>query len=164
MDTSDRLLGQHAMQDGHLHRQAIEGLALDHRARTIQNFIGHRDIAAHGQAVHQLRIGQGSCEPALAHAPVREVGAQPRIRFHIAVVRRRTPLLGVHHARARERRARDPMYSVSEPPAALAAKRAFSMTCGGSANPSGRSTTTSMPRIAAMCTVAAGTASGRAFG
>ena len=65
------------MQDRHLHRQAVEGLALHDRARTIQNFIGHSDIAAHGQAVHQLRIGQGMLEPALAHAPVREVGAQP---------------------------------------------------------------------------------------
>ena len=38
------------------------------------------------------------------------------------------------------------------------------MMAGGSANPSGRSTTTSMPRMAAMCTVAAGTASGSARG
>ena len=35
---------------------------------------------------------------------------------------------------------------------------------GGSAKPSGRATTTSMPRIAAMCTMAAGTASGNALG
>ena len=40
--------GQHAVQNGHLHRQTIEGLALDHRARTVQNFIGDRDVAAHG--------------------------------------------------------------------------------------------------------------------
>jgi len=48
--------------------------------------------------------------------------------------------------------------------AALAAARALSMTAGGSAKPSGRATTTSMPRIAAMCSVAAGTASGSALG
>ena len=45
-----------------------------------------------------------------------------------------------------------------------AAQRAFSITACGRANPSGRSTTTSMPRMAAMCTVAAGTAKGSAFG
>src|ERR1035438_4188677 len=28
--------GQHAMQNGHLHRQTIKGFAFDHRARAIQ--------------------------------------------------------------------------------------------------------------------------------
>ncbi len=44
---------------------------------------------------------------------------------------------------------------MTEPPAAGGRQRALSMICGGSAKPSGRTTTTSMPRIAAMCTMAA---------
>src|SRR5882724_3287650 len=40
---NDSQSGQHAMQNGHLHRQTIEGLAFDHRARAVQNFIGDRD-------------------------------------------------------------------------------------------------------------------------
>ena len=50
-------LGEHAVQDGHLHRQAIVRLALDHGARAVEDFVGDRDIAAHGQAVHELGIG-----------------------------------------------------------------------------------------------------------
>src|SRR6202041_3411443 len=46
-------LRQHAVQNSHLHRQPIERLALDHRARTVEDFIRHRDIAAHRQAMHQ---------------------------------------------------------------------------------------------------------------
>src|SRR5277367_4619141 len=74
MDGSGRLIiiaipptfrsSQHAMQNGHLHRQTIEGLALDHRARAVQNFVGDRDVAAHRQAVHELSVGQCSREPA----------------------------------------------------------------------------------------------------
>src|SRR5258708_20519779 len=39
-----RRSGQHAMQNGHLHRQTIVGLALDHRARAIEDFVGDRDV------------------------------------------------------------------------------------------------------------------------
>src|SRR5882672_10941296 len=39
--------GQHAMQNGHLHRHTIEGLALDDSARSIQDFIGDGDVAPH---------------------------------------------------------------------------------------------------------------------
>src|SRR5277367_5372948 len=61
---------QHAMQNGHLHRQTIEGLALDHRARAVQNFIGNRDVAPYRQTVHQLGVGQRARKPAFAHAPI----------------------------------------------------------------------------------------------
>jgi hypothetical protein len=54
--------------------------------------------------------------------------------------------------------------SVTDPPDTSAAARAFDMIAGGSSKPSGRSTVTSMPRIAAMWTVAEGTARGSAFG
>src|SRR5215469_10581870 len=54
--------------------------------------------------------------------------------------------------------------SRTEPPDRAAARLAFSMMGGGSANPSGRSTMTSMPRSAAMWTAVAGTASGRGAG
>src|ERR1700723_666944 len=57
-------LRQHAVQNSHLHRQPIEGLALDHRARTVEDFVGHRDVAPHRQAMHQLCIRQGAFEPA----------------------------------------------------------------------------------------------------
>src|ERR1700678_4463885 len=90
---------QHAMQNGHLYRQTIEGLALDHRARAVQNFIGDRDVAAHRQAVHELGVGQRARKPALAHAPIGEIGTQPRVRLRVAVVHGRAPLLGVQHAR-----------------------------------------------------------------
>jgi hypothetical protein len=43
-------------------------------------------------------------EPALAHAPIGEIGAQPRIGFDVAVVRGAAPFLGVQHARAAKRR------------------------------------------------------------
>src|SRR5271169_1613093 len=37
--------GEHAVQNGHLHHQAIEGFAPHHGARTIQDLIGDGDIA-----------------------------------------------------------------------------------------------------------------------
>ncbi len=88
------------MQNGHLHRQAIEGLALDHRARAVQDFIGDGDIAAHRQAVHELGVGQGAREPAFPHAPIGEIRAQSRIGFDIAVIQRGAPFLGIQHAGA----------------------------------------------------------------
>ena len=54
--------------------------------------------------------------------------------------------------------------SETSPPEAAAAARALCMIGSGSAYPSGRSTTRSMPRSAAMCTGAAGTAGGKARG
>src|ERR1700677_1083386 len=68
-----RSSSQHAMQNGHLHHHAVKGLAFDHRARAVENFIGDRDIAAHRQAVHELGVGQGVREPTLAHAPIGEI-------------------------------------------------------------------------------------------
>src|SRR5580692_4410604 len=76
MATPQRLC-QHAMQNGHLHRQTIEGLALDHRSRAVENLVGDRDVAAHRQAVHELGVGQRAREPTLAYAPIGEIGAQP---------------------------------------------------------------------------------------
>ena len=45
-----------------------------------------------------------------------------------------------------------------------AADAAFCMIASGSSKPSGLKTVTSMPRLAAICSVDAGTASGKAFG
>ena len=63
------------MQNGHLHRQPIEGLAFDHRARAVQYFIGDRDIAAHRQAMHEFGVGLRAREPTLAYSPIGEIGA-----------------------------------------------------------------------------------------
>src|SRR6185312_9514702 len=77
--------GQHAVQNGHLHHQAIEGLALDHGARTIQHFIGDGDIAAHRQAMHEFGVGPRPREPGFAHAPIGQIGAQARVGLGVAV-------------------------------------------------------------------------------
>src|SRR3984957_11502576 len=97
-------LGQHAVQDRGLHHQPIECLEFYRGARAVEDLVRHRDIAAHGQAVHELGVRLGRGEPALVHAPVLQSGAQARIRFGVAVVRGRAPFLRVNHMRALERR------------------------------------------------------------
>src|ERR1035438_51861 len=67
---------QHAVQNGHLHHQTIQGLALDDRARTIEHFIRHRHVASYRQAMHELGVGRASLEPALAHAPIRQIRSE----------------------------------------------------------------------------------------
>ena len=54
--------------------------------------------------MHELGIGGASRKAALAHAPIGEFGTQTRVGFQVAVVRSRSPFLGVHDARAREPR------------------------------------------------------------
>ena len=90
------------MQNGHLHHQSIEGLALYDRARPVQNLVGHRDVAAHRQTVHELGIGGASGKAALPHAPIGELGAQARIGLGVAVVGCLAPFLGVHDVCAGE--------------------------------------------------------------
>src|ERR1700691_4886454 len=90
--------GQHAVQDGHLHRQTIEGLELDHGTRAVEHLVGHRDVWAHRQAMHQLGLGPRAGETRFPNAPVSKIRPQARIGFRIAVVLGRSPFLGVQHA------------------------------------------------------------------
>src|ERR1022692_595921 len=95
--------GEHAVQNGHLHRQAIEGFAPYHGARAVQDLIGDGDIAAHRQAVHELGIGHGSRKPAFPDAPIPKLRTQPRIALEIPVTPAGAPFLGIQHTRATER-------------------------------------------------------------
>ena len=90
-----------------------------------------------GRQCISFASGSAPSNQALAHAPVGQIGAQPRIRFGVAVIRGGSPLLGVQHAGAGERRRTiggfgERAAGRAPPPGARS-----SMICGGSANPSG---------------------------
>src|SRR6202451_4074196 len=60
--------------------------------------------STHRQTIQELRVGQRRCEPALAHAPVRQVAPQAKIGLDVAVIGGGAPLLGVQHTGAGELR------------------------------------------------------------
>src|SRR6266480_1530955 len=93
----------HPMEHGHLHRQAVVGLALHHAARGIEHLIGDGGIAPHRQAVHHAALARRDAEPVIAHAPAGERAAQAGIGFRIAVAPGRAPLLYIHDLGAGER-------------------------------------------------------------
>src|SRR5690606_28779651 len=70
---------QKAIEHRHLHHHSIEGLANDDAARSVEDFVGDRDVASYRQTMHEMTVAIRILEPRVLHAPVAQVFAQARI-------------------------------------------------------------------------------------
>ena len=76
------------MQHGHLDDHAVGGFANHAAARSVENFVGDRDVAAHGQAMHEMAVSPRVLKPVFAHAPLAEWRACLRFDVGVTVVQR----------------------------------------------------------------------------
>src|SRR6187401_1718557 len=104
-DSWSSLVGgrQHRVQDGLLNVKTVSSLLDDHAAWPVENFIRDFHVAAHWQAVHELRALRGALEPGLADAPISQGPADLRLFGRTAVGRGRRPRLRVEDVRAPHR-------------------------------------------------------------